>query len=383
MKKIKVLILISNMEFGGAQRQIVELVNNVDQTQFDIHVCSLSKYAPLAKQFKKGIPLHIIHKKAKFDFSVVFKLAILIRNHKFNVIHSYLFDAEIAARLAGKLSNTGIKVIGSERNANYTLKPIQKRAYFLTKNLVSEIIANSQSGADYNAVQTGQPKHKYHVVYNGVDTNRFISRDKHRIRSILGIEPNCKLIGMFASFKQQKNHPFLIAALENLKEKGEEFKLLLVGDMLYGGLHGSDDYTIKVKKQITDSNFGNDVIYLGNKDNIEEIYPACDFTVLPSIFEGTPNVILESMACEVPSIATNVSDNNKIIKHNYSGYIVEVGDINMLSESIRNLLNDTELLDTFSVNARETMLDKFSSINLAKNMCEIYKTAVDRDKDAK
>ncbi|MCP4322572.1 MAG: glycosyltransferase [Psychromonas sp.] len=374
-KKIKILIVISNMEFGGAQRQIVELVNNIDQTQFEVHVCSLSEYTPLAEQFNGGIPLHIIHKKSKFDFSVVFKLTALIRKHHFDVIHSYLFDAEIAARLAGKLSYTGIKVIGSERNANYTLKPIQKKAYLLTKNLVSDIIANSQSGANYNAKQTLQPKHKYHVVYNGVDTNRFISRDKSTIRATLGIKADCKLIGMFASFKQQKNHPFLISALEELKKKGESFKLLLVGEMLHGGLHGSDDYTEKIKRQITDSSFSEDVIYLGNKDNIEEIYPACDFTVLPSLFEGTPNVVLESMSCKVPSIATNVSDNSKIIDHNKSGYIVEVGDIKALTDCIHNLLNDTELLKQFSTNARKTMLEKFSSAKLAENMCKIYKNS--------
>lgn len=378
MKKTKVLIVISNMEFGGAQRQIVELVNNIDKTKFELHVCSLSNYAPLAEQFNSDIPFHIIHKKSKFDFSVVFKLIKLIRKHHFNVIHSYLFDAEIASRLAGKLSNTGITVIGSERNANYTLKPIQKMAYLLTKNLVSNIIANSQSGADYNASQTRQPKHKYHVVYNGVDTARFTIRDKKNIRETLGITENKKLIGMFASFKQQKNHPFLISALEKLKEKGGDFTLLLVGDMLHGGLHGSDDYTEKVKQQIANSNFSEDVIFLGNKNNIEEIYPACDFTVLPSLFEGTPNVVLESMACGVPCIATNVSDNSKIIEHNKSGYIVEIGDTKALTMHMHHLLNKPEQLQKFSNNARAIMLKKFSSVKLAENMCVIYASADNR-----
>tara|TARA_R110001583_G_scaffold19603_7_gene76552 strand:- start:20282 stop:21421 length:1140 start_codon:yes stop_codon:yes gene_type:complete len=378
MKKTKVLIVISNMEFGGAQRQIVELVNNIDKNKFELHVCSLSNYVPLAEQFNRGTSLHIINKKSKFDFSVVFKLIKLIREHRFDVIHSYLFDAEIAARLAGKMANTGITVIGSERNANYTLKPIQRKAYLLTKNLVSNIIANSQSGADYNASQTQQPKHKYHVVYNGVDTIRFTIRDKNNIRNTLGIAQNKKLIGMFASFKQQKNHPFLISALEKLKEKGDNFTLLLVGEMLHGGLHGSDEYTEKVKQQIADSNFSEDVIFLGNKDNIEEIYPACDFTVLPSLFEGTPNVVLESMACGVPCIATNVSDNNKIIEHKKSGYIVELGDIKALTMHMHHLLNNPEQLQMLSNNARAVMLEKFSSIKLAENMCAIYASAVNR-----
>jgi glycosyltransferase involved in cell wall biosynthesis len=370
--KTKVLIVISNMEFGGAQRQIVELVNNIDQEKFEIHVCSLSNYAPLGEQFNDKIPLHIIHKKAKFDISVVFKLAKLIRQYKFDVIHSFLFDSEIAARLAGKLSCTGIKIIGSERNANYTLKPIQKWAYKLTKNLVSDIIANSQSGAEYNALQTGQPTNKYHVVYNGVDTKRFKPQDKHKIRNELGIDPNCNLIGMFASFKQQKNHPFLINALKKVKQKGNKFKLLLVGDTLHGGLHGSDNYTIKVKKLIQESGFAEDVIYLGNRDDIERIYPACDFTVLPSLFEGTPNVVLESMACGIPVIATDVSDNKKIITNSLNGYIIVINNTEQLSNRIIMLYEDKEKLAQMGENAREQVVKHFSSERLAANMQLIY-----------
>lgn len=372
MKAIKILIVISNMEFGGAQRQIVELVNNIDITKFELHVCSLSNYVPLAEQFNDNVKVHIIHKKSKFDFTVVFKLINLIRKYKFNIIHSYLFDAEIAARLAGKLSNTRSVIIGSERNANYKLKPIQKKAYNLTKNMVSYIIANSQSGADYNASQTNQPKYKYHVVYNGVDTNRFIPRDKSSTRKALNIPDDIRLIGMFASFKEQKNHPFLIAALEKLKKNGQQFKLLLVGDTLHGGLHGSDDYTEKVKQQITHSSFSEDVILLGNRDDIETIYPACDFTVLPSLFEGTPNVVLESMACGVPCIATNVSDNSKIIDHDKSGYIIELGDIESLTTYMYELLNHPEKVQSFSKVSRSIMLNKFSSAKLAENTCRIY-----------
>jgi glycosyltransferase involved in cell wall biosynthesis len=360
------------MEFGGAQRQIIELANNIDKDAFDLHVCSLSNYAPLAEQFHPDINFHIVHKKAKFDFSVVFKLRTLIRKYNFDVIHSYLFDAEIAARLAAKFSNTNIKVIGSERNTNYILKPIQKRAYNLTKNLVDAIIANSQSGADYNAQQTGQPQHKYHVIYNGVDTNRFKPQDKLVIRKELNIDENCKLIGMFASFKQQKNHPALIEALTQIKSKGIDFKLLLVGEMLHGGMHGSDEYTENVKQKIHNANFAKDVIFLGNRNDVERIYPACDFTVLPSLFEGTPNVVLESMACGVPCIATKVSDNDKIITHNYSGLIVEVNDSKQLEESITKLLTNESFSKEIAVKARTEMEQKFSSKRLAENTCAVY-----------
>jgi len=371
-KRKKVLIVISNLEFGGAQRQIVELVNNIDRTRFELHICSLSNYVPLAKQFIEGTPVHIIHKRSKFDFSVVGKLIILLRKYRFTAVHSFLFDAEIACRLAARLSFLPIKVIGSERNANYTLKKIQKKAHRLTKGMVDLLVANSQSGADYNALQTGIAAHKYRVVYNGVDTDRFCLRDKKEIRKQLDITPDVMLIGMFASFKAQKNHPVLISALQQLKLVNVPFKLLLVGDMLHGGMHGSDHYSDTLKEQIKSSGLQEQVIYLGNQDSVEHIYPACDFTVLPSLFEGTPNVVLESMACGVPVIATRVSDNDRIIQNDFSGSIVEVNDVEQLSAKIKQFIEQPKWLAEIAKNARAEMESRFSSIQLAKNMQKIY-----------
>lgn len=371
-KRTKVLIVISNLEFGGAQRQIIELANNIDKEHIELHICSLSNYIPLAKQFAEGTSVHVINKIFKFDFSVVIKLALLIRKYHFDVIHSFLFDAEIASRLAAMFSCSSIRVIGSERNTNYKLKKIQKKAYKLTRNMVDLVVANSQSGAIFNAQHTGVAVDKYRVVYNGVDTFRFKATDKALARRALGIDADTILIGMFASFKVQKNHPVLIKALEELHKQNINFKLLLVGDMLYGGMHGSDQYFQQLKLQIKNSAFENQVIYLGNQEHVENIYPACDFTVLPSLFEGTPNVVLESMACAVPVIATRVSDNEKIIEHGFSGMIVEVNSVSQLSDNIKQLIEQPAYLAKLSKNARKRMEDSFSSFKLAENMENIY-----------
>lgn len=372
MKTNKVLIVISNLEFGGAQRQVVELVNNMDASKCEIHICSLSDYVPLAEQLADNINVHIINKKAKFDFSVVFKLILLIKKHQFDIIHSYLFDAEIAARLAGKLSFSGIKIIGSERNANYTLKAIQKHAYQLTKGMVDKVIANSQSGADYNSQQTGVPSSKYNVVYNGVDTERFKPMNAQSQKAALGIAENSKVIGMFASFKQQKNHPLLISSLKKVKQEYSNFTLLLVGDMLHAGMHGSDLYCEAVKQQIQQAGLEENVIYLGNRDDVERLYPVCDFTVLPSLYEGTPNVILESMACGIPAIATDVSDNAKIVTSGKNGFIVDLDDIDALTDKILFCLQEPFELQELSYNARTHMINEFSSKRLAENMRSIY-----------
>jgi len=379
MSKLKILIVVSNLEYGGAQRQIIELVNNIDTERYQVDIASLSDYIPLAAQLTATeTKVHIVHKKSKFDFSVVFKLMKLIKTERYEILHSYLFDAEIAARLAARLSGLRPKVIGGERNTNYVIKKIQRRAYSLTRNMFDVIIANSQSGADFNASELDIPKTRYRVIYNGVNTKKFKPRDKTTLRQKLEISDDVILIGVFASFKAQKNHKFLFDTLLAIENLPSNVKLLLVGDMLFGGMHGSDDYYTEVMKQIKETSLSSRCILLGNRDDVEMLYPACDFTVLPSRFEGTPNVILESMACGVPVIATDVSDNAKIIDDQVSGILVELDNRQELQTALRTIIASESLVSTLGNAARESIVSRFSSKMLAENTSRVYDELADK-----
>ncbi|MCB1691871.1 MAG: glycosyltransferase [Pseudomonadales bacterium] len=375
--RTRILIVVSNLEYGGAQRQIVELVNNIDLTAYDVHIASLSDYVPLSTQVRREVPVHITLKKSRFDFSVVFKLLDLVKQYDFQILHGYLFDAEIATRLAGFLSFRSLSVIGAERNTNYTLKRVQYVTYKLTNSMFDVIIANSQSGADFNSKLLGLPEDRYRVIYNGIDTSRFKPLPMDDARRALDLPADCVLLGVFASFKQQKNHPLLFDALLRLGDRVPNLKILLVGDMLYGGMHGSDEYHAQVMQTINTTRLKDMCILLGNRDDVESVYPACDFTVLPSLFEGTPNVVLESMACGVPTIATRVSDNDRIVVNGETGYIVGL-DAKELSVAIEKMAQDKSLRTSMGEKSRQRIIDHFSSERLAENTARIYDELIPR-----
>jgi glycosyltransferase involved in cell wall biosynthesis len=366
------MIVVSNLEYGGAQRQIVELVNNMDPDRYRVRIVSLSDYLPLQKQLRPGIDVDVVYKKSRFDFTVAFKLARLIREYNIELLHSYLFDAEIAARLAGLLSFRRPVVIGSERNTDYTLKRVQLIAYKLTKKLVDAIIANSRAGASFNSSLLGQPESMYRVIHNGVDTNKFKPLDRVKAREPLGLTEDDVVIGVFASFKAQKNHPFLFEAILPMLDSYPRLRLALVGDMLFGGMHGSDDYHAGVIETIETTKLAGHCVLLGNRDDIQDVYPACDFTVLPSLFEGTPNVLLESMACGVPVVATDVSDNAIIVDNDRTGLLVECGDVDGLRSALTVMLDDEEKRKVMGRNAREHMCNTFSSAKLAEKTIAVY-----------
>lgn len=370
------LLLISDLEYGGAQRQVIELANNMDPERFEVHVCSLAEYVPLAEGLRdRESRLHIIRKAHKFDFTVVPRLARLMRQLKVDVVHTFLFDAEFFGRLAGRLA--GVRaIIGSERNCHYVPLKRHLRAYRLTRSCNDLIIANSNAGAAFNSRTFQVPSAKYRVVHNGVDTNRFQPRDATALREELQIPADCRVVGMFASFKPQKNHPFLLRAARTVLNRIPNVRFLFIGDELYKGMSNSVPYKKEVEALVDQLDLRSSCLFLGNRADVENCYPVCDATVLPSLSEGTPNVALESMACGVPVVASDVSDNAQIIPDGEAGYIVPLHNETLLAERILHLLEDEPRRMQMATRARDWVLAHFSSSNLANKTAAVYEEAL-------
>ncbi len=369
------LVVISDLEFGGAQRQVIELANNMDPGRFDLHVVSLHDYVPLGQALKEADRrLHVVRRASKFDLTVVARLAGLIRQLNAAVLHGYLFDAEIATRLAGRL--TGRPVIGSERNTDYTLKRINLVAYRTTRWAHDLTIANSNAGADFNSRLLGQPRDRYRIVHNGVDTARFEPGDGSTVRAELGVRPGELVVGMFASFKPQKNHPLLLRAAREVVSRLPNVRFLFVGDELLMGMSGSVEFKQNVQRLNDEMGLRDRCIFAGNRKDVERYYRACDVTVLPSLFEGTPNVALESMASGVPVIASRVSDNPYVIPDGTAGYVVNLGDESALADRLVRLLADEPLRRRMGAAARAWVLEEFTSRRLADKTATVYEEAI-------
>lgn len=360
---IRVVLVISNLEYGGAQRQVVELANHFDPSRVEVHVCSMSSYVPLAQELR--IPrhrLHVIEKQSRFDVTVVPRLAGLLKRVRADVVQAFLFDAEIAVRLAGRIAGTRL-VAGSERNANYSLKRIQSLAYkFVGSDL---IVANSSAGAEFHRRVIGDRRAMYRVIRNAVDLERFTPRSRDEARQRIGLDAADRVVGMFASFKRQKNHPLFFAAAKRLKQRVPHFRMLLVGDELYAGMHGSSEYKARTNALLDELGIRDCCVALGNRDDVDLLYPACDVTVLPSLFEGTPNVALESMACGVPVVATDVSDNAIVVPDGKAGFIVRLDDEDALADRLERLLTDQPLAERMAAEARRWASTEFTPALLA------------------
>jgi glycosyltransferase involved in cell wall biosynthesis len=277
--------------------------------------------------------------------------------------------------LAGRVAGDTI-VIGSERNTDYRPRTRHKIAYAMTRFGLDLMVANSNAGARFNSRVFHNPPSKYRVVHNGVDTGRFVPLDGATAREELGIASSDCVVGMFASLKPQKNHPLLLRAAVSVLKAVPEARFLFVGDELYKGMSDSVAFKRTVSALVDQLGIRDRCVFAGNRTDVERFYCACDCTVLPSLFEGTPNVVLESMSCGVPVVATDVSDNSYIVRDGETGFVIPANDPVLMAQRIVTLLQSAGLRKEMGSKAREWVLREFSSEALAAKTGKVYDDAI-------
>jgi glycosyltransferase involved in cell wall biosynthesis len=373
---VGVMLLISNLEPGGAERQVVELVKNLDRRRFSPFVCTLSSYVPLADSLPdREKELVVVPKRGKYDVTAVPRVARIMRERGVAVVHNFLFDAEVVGRLAARRARVPV-VIASERNTDYRRPWLHRLCLRLTDRLFDLMIANSQAGKEFNQRTLGIAPERIRVVRNGVDVARFRPQDGAAVRAELGIPPRAPVVGMVAMFKRQKRHgDFFRAALE-VRKRFPEAWFLCVGEPLQANQQGAADYHQEMLGLLGGLGLDSRCLVLGRRDDMPEVYAACDVTVLTSSIEGTPNVLLESMACGVPVVATDASDNRLVVPEGRAGFLVPVADVAALADGIGRLLADADLRRAFGEFGRDWVTTEFSTAALARRTGLVYLEAL-------
>ena len=373
VRPLKVLLLTSSLHYGGAERQVVELAKHLDRRRFDPLLCCLDGTRTLFDLNPSPTPIVMAKRRARFDPIPFFEVASLLRRQSIDIVHSFLFDAEIIGRLMGWLTRVPA-VIASERNSDYAPMPIKDRVQRLTRPLVDLLIANSHAGKRYAMDRLGFAENRIAVVHNGVDTARFTPGDKVAARDRLGIPRETPVVGMFASFKSQKNHQMYFRAARRILERKPGALFLSVSYVPWHPWNGaaSDAYQASLRKLVAELGLGGRLRILTNRPDVERLYHACDVTVLTSRREGTPNVILESMASGVPVVATDVADNALILDEASGGGVVPLDADYALAERVWSLLDDPASRAAASASARRAAVERYSLSRWASAIATLY-----------
>jgi len=229
------------------------------------------------------------------------------------------------------------------------------------------VIVNSQATQEAFA-QSGGDATRCHIVYNGLDPDRFTPPTPDELQSLreeIGLEDGVPTVGIFSRLAPWKGQHVLIDALPDLPS----VHALLVGDALFGG---DDPYAQSLRQRAAGGGVANRVHFLGFRDDVPTLMHLVDVVVHTSVApEPFGRVIVEGMLACTPVVATRAGGAREIVDTGDTGLLVEPGKPSALSEALRMLLNnpsqgkamaEAAYVKAQSVFSRAAMLDRIDEV---------------------
>jgi len=349
MSKKIITHLIQSLDSGGCENMLLRTLPLINK--FEHVVITLRKKGELSNKFEEnGIKVISINQSSLLDINSYLRLIKIIKSIKPSLIITYLFHADFIGRIILQPVIKS-KIIPFLRTTYNHKKYWQARLFEkLTKGLVTQYLANSESVKDFYIKQIGVNRNKVTVIPNGIDTDYFDKIPKDQtLRKKLGIHDDDIVLISVANLHVNKGHKFLLEAFENLYKTHRNIKLLLIGD-------GTEKENLL--KQIKNYNSQNSILFLGKRNDVPKLLKISDIFVLPTLFEGMSNAIMEAMACGL-SIATSDIKENKELLGNTGGYYFQTNNSVAISSTIETILVSSEEAHKIASKGKEIISKKY------------------------
>jgi glycosyltransferase involved in cell wall biosynthesis len=362
MKSNKIIHLITTIERGGAEKQLLTLVREQVKSGLGVEVFYLKGAPELKQEFENcGAVVNQTLLKRSF-FQQVFTLRKYL-NQDPAPVHAHLPKSEFLASLS---CSKGMLIF--TRHNSEAFWPGAPKIF---SNVLSRFVANrSASGVcisnavkDY-VIQRGELSNEYDLktIYYGFEKiEQLDTKALVEIKEKLRVKPGVLRVGSIGRLVRQKDYPTLLRAMKQVIDSGIDAELFIVGDGA-----GKDNFV----ELTLELGMNERVHWLGRTPFVKEFLSQLDLFVLPSIYEGFGLVLLEAMQANKPILATNNSSIPEVLGNDYVG-LFETSNVEKLSGLIRKVL----LEDAFAkqlVSNYSKRLDIFKPKVMAEKLLHVY-----------
>jgi glycosyltransferase involved in cell wall biosynthesis len=342
------LYVITSTNIGGAEKALYELVRRIDRTRFRVAICSLKRPgaygARLAASADEFYDLGLneaagLRALVNF-FPALLRLAQLMRRVRPDIVHCFLFRASMMGRLAACLCSRPAIIAAVRVNEQSWLKYALER---LTRSLVSRYTAVSEEVRRNMIARAHVTPDAIITIYNGIECALQDMPAPPRVCD----ETRIALIGRL---HRQKGHSVLLEAVAIIINSGRRVHLYLAGD-------GPDEDLLR--QQAFDLGIADAVTFSGVVDDVVAFMADIDIVVLPSLWEGMPNVLLEAMCAGTPIVASRLGSIEEMVRDGESALLCAPGRPGALANAIMRLMDDPELARELACTARKELEQRF------------------------
>lgn len=362
-KRKSILFVIGGLGVGGKERQLIELIHGLPRRRYDLHLLIKNCDAYYLKKVKEKLStFHNLNQQhfRLFDFITFAKH---IDQLKPDIVCSWTNITSHFSLLAKMFTSHSYKIINccirsAPSRLNSTLK-FERFMYSFYKT----VVANSRAGL----LAYGQQNRKgRHILYNGFDFSRLVLKSQDSVRRELGFPvENTFIVVMVASLTNLKDHETFLQAAKVCTEKSQRIRFYIVGDGPRRDV---------LEKMAVELDLCSNLMFLGKRDDVEDIFMAADLSVLTSTSwfgEGISNSIIESMGCGTPVIASESPGTMEIIEDGTNGFLIPCGKHQALAAKIIELSRHPKTMQMISTSGKATVEEKFSIDQLIKTFMNI------------
>jgi len=362
MARQRVLFIVHGLLRGGAETQLVKLVNSLPAGKFRKYVFSYRLGDDLNEDIDSSeVEVFIHHRKGRLDLGVGREISRIIDEKKIDIVHCTMRNALLYGYLGIRFSKRKPKLVAAVHSTKdhkplvglmtlLVYRPLLKRC--------SQVWFVSTNQADLWIRKMPFLAGKAVTIHNGIDLQEFDPGRFHgegqALRESLGIRESDRVLCCIAGFRPIKLHSILIDAFSRVTAQGYSCRLLLAGT---GVLEQS------LREQVAGLMLEDKVNFLGMLADVRPVLAAADCMLLVSEAETLSMAMLEAMAMEVPVITTSVGGASEAIDDGITGLLVPPREIDQLVDKIKQLLDDDVRRSAIGAAARAVVENDF---NVAK-----------------
>jgi len=376
MRPINLLYVITKLELGGAQKQLLTLIRHLDKGKFRLFLFTAKDGFLLAEAL--SINNLTVYKSRWLerppnpfkDFLALIEIYRFIKKNNIEIVHTHSSKAGILGRLAAKLArgNRVRKIVHTVHGWSFNeYQSIPARVlYIFLERLAGRFTDTLVVVSDWDKRKGLENKigkdNTYVLIRYGINFDE-LQVGARSLRQDLGLDAGDLVVGMIACFKPQKAPQDFIRVASSVHKILPQAKFLLVGD----GLLRKD-----IERLIYAYNLQNRVILTGWRQDIPRILSAIDVFMLTSLWEGLPISVLEAMASAKPVIATHTGGICEVLAEGRGGFTVSARDTGAMTDKLVSLLQDETLRKQMGQNARAALPASFRLENMAAQTAELY-----------